>query len=387
MITRIVSKNIEELLDEFPAVGILGPRQVGKTTLAESIAEASGRESLYLGLESPVDLAKLSDSEAFFYFQKGKLIILDEIQRLPEIFAVLRSVIDRRRKEGLKTGQFLVLGSASLELLQQYSESLAGGIAYQQLSGITIEEYSETQKLWFRGGFPDSLLAKSEAASMRWRQSFITTYLERDVPQIGPRIPATTLRRLWTMLAHNHGTQLNQAQLAKNLDVSVPTIKRYVDLLEDLFLVRSIRPWSGNVGKRLVKTPKVYIRDSGITHALLNIGSFNELLGHPVVGTSWEGFVIENLISCLADGNTFWYYRTSVGAEIDLVIEKGSNEVWAIEIKKSLAPTVSKGFYIACEDIKATHRFLVYSGSEVYPAAHGVMVMPVLEMMKKLRLQ
>ncbi len=389
MIKRKAQSEIARLLEEFPAVGVLGPRQVGKTTLAEEIAASTQPVPIYLDLERPSDAARLNEPEAYFDMHKGKLIILDEIQRVPELFQILRGVIDRRRREGQRTGQFLILGSASLDLLKQSSESLAGRIAYKELTGFTVAEIdhdssADVERLWLRGGFPDSFLAKNDEASLRWRQHFISTYLERDIPQLGPRIPATTLRLLWTMLAHSQGGQLNIAQLGNNLDVAAPTAKRYVELLEDLLLLRTLRPWARNIGKRLVKAPKVYIRDSGLTHALLNLITTDEILGHPVVGASWEGFVIENLLSCLPDGYSPWFYRTSAGAEIDLVIEKNSRERYAIEIKRSLAPSVSKGFHLGCEDIKATKRFIVYSGRERFPVTKEITAIPLPDMMKEL---
>ncbi len=390
MIKRQAQTEIAQLLEEFPAVGVLGPRQIGKTTLAEAIADAEKPNPVYLDLERPTDVARLKEPEDYFELQKGKLIILDEIQRVPELFQILRGVIDRRRREGLRTGQFLILGSASLDLLKQSSESLAGRIAYKELSGLTVAEVDNSEskdldRLWLRGGFPDSFLAKSDEASLRWRLNFISTYLERDVPQFGLRIPAVTLRNLWTMLAHSQGGQLNISQLGNNLDVTAPTAKRYIELLEDLLLIRTLRPWSGNVGKRLVKVPKVYIRDSGITHALLNLTTQDDLLGHPVVGASWEGFVLENLLSCLATGVTPWFYRTSAGAEVDLVIEKNSKERFAIEIKRSQAPSVSKGFHLGCEDIGATKRFIVYPGKERFPVTKEITAIPILDMMNELR--
>ncbi|MCY7356268.1 MAG: ATP-binding protein [Rudanella sp.] len=384
---RKAQQEVRQLLDEFSAVGVLGPRQVGKTTLAETIAAQISPTPSYLNLESPTDQAKLNDPEAYFELHTGKLIVLDQIQRKPELFAVLRGVIDRRRRQGQKTGQFLILGSASLDLLKQSSESLAGRIAYQELMGLTVLETNapaDQNKLWLRGGFPDSFLAQTDVASLRWRLNFISTYLERDVPQLGPRIPAVTLRALWTMLAHNQGGQLNIAQLGGNLDLSAPTAKRHVKLLDDLLLVRTLRPWSGNVGKRLVKAPKVYIRDSGLTHALLNLTILDDVLGHPVVGASWEGFVIENLLSCLPIGMTAWFYRTAAGTEIDLIIEQNTQQKIAIEIKRSSAPTLSKGFHLGCADIGATKRFLVYPGTERYPIANGVTVVPLAEMMQAL---
>ncbi|SEW26779.1 hypothetical protein SAMN05428988_3795 [Chitinophaga sp. YR573] len=389
MIERKAKAEIIQLLEEFSAVGVLGPRQVGKTTLAEAIASSFELKHIYLDLESPSDQAKLNEPESYFELHKGKLIVLDEIQRVPELFQILRGVIDRQRREGHKTGQFLILGSASLDLLKQSSESLAGRIAYKELSGLTASEINQTQwsdqdQLWNRGGFPDSFLAKSDEASLRWRMNFISTYLERDVPQFGPRIPATSLRLLWTMLAHSQGGQINIAQIGANLGVSVTTAKRYIELLEDLLLIRTLRPWSGNIGKRLVKAPKVYIRDSGLTHALLNLTTLDDILGHPVVGASWEGFVIENLISCLPIGVTPWFYRTSAGAEIDLVLEQSPKKKYAIEIKRSLSPSVSKGFHLGCEDIQATERFIVYPGKERIPAAHGITIMPLVDMMNEL---
>lgn len=389
MIERKAEAEIIDLLDNYPAVGVLGPRQVGKTTLAETIAGSVDPGSVYLDLESPRDLAKLKDPENYFELHKGKLIILDEIQRIPGLFTVLRGVIDRRRREGYKAGQFLVLGSASLDLLKQSSESLAGRIAYKELSGLTTVEIDDhdthnRDMLWLRGGFPDSFLARNDISSLRWRLNFISTYLERDVPQFGPRIPAVTLRRLWTMLAHSQGTQLNVAQLGAGLGIVAPTAKRYIELLEDLLLIRTLRPWAGNLGKRLVKSPKIYIRDSGITHALLNLATLDDLLGHPVAGPSWEGFVIENLLSFLPVGATSWFYRTSSGAEIDLVIEIGGKEILAIEIKKSLSPAVSKGFHFGCEDIKATQRFVVYPGRERFPIAKDIDAIPLTEMISLL---
>lgn len=389
MIEREAQSEIALLLKEFPAVGILGPRQVGKTTLAGEIAKSLHPDPIYLDLESPPDQAKLDEPERYFDMHKGKLIILDEVQRVPELFAVLRGVIDRRRREGYKTGQFLILGSASLELLKQSSESLAGRIAYKELFGFTASEVRDTEQdlLWLRGGFPDSFLAKNDEGSLRWRLNFIRTYLERDVPQFGPRIPAATLRRLWTMLAHNQAEQINIAKLGSNLDVAAPTAKRYIELLEDLLLIRTLRPWSGNVGKRLVKAPKIYIRDSGLTHALLNISTLDTLLGHPVVGSSWEGFVMESLLSRLPFGATAWFYRTAAGAEIDLVIEAGHKKKYAIEIKRSMSPAVSKGFHLGCQDIGAKHCYIVYPGKERFPVSKNVMALSLVDMMNELQEQ
>jgi len=386
MIVRNASRDIEEILQEFPAVAILGPRQVGKTTLALDIAGSFTPKPIYLDLEDPADLAKLEDPADFLERYKGVLVILDEIQRVPELFPALRGIIDRRRREGYRVAQFLILGSASLDLLQQSSETLAGRIAYKELNGLDISEVGGDQqdKLWIRGGFPGSFLAGSDTSSLRWRSNFITTFLERDISQFAARIPAVVLRRLWTMLAHDQGGQVNFSQLGGNLGISSPTARSYVELLEDLLLVRTLRPWFGNIGKRLVKAPKVYIRDSGITHALLGLRTIDDVLGHPVIGKSWEGFVIENLLSSLREGITAWYYRTANGAEIDLVIEKNAQTRYAIEIKRSTAPTVSKGFHLGCEDIKAVKRFVVYPGSDRFNVSKDVTAISCVEMMKEL---
>lgn len=387
MIKRHAQTELRRLLEQFPAVAILGPRQIGKTTLAQQIAARTKPSPVYLDLENPIDLAKLDDPGQYFQTHTDRLIILDEIQRTPGLFQVLRGVIDRRRRAGQQAGQFLVLGSASLDLLKQSSESLAGRIAYKELTGLTVSEITrkDQETLWLRGIFPDSFLARDDMASMRWRMNFISTYLERDVPQLGPRIPAVTLRRLWTMLAHNQGEQVNLSKLAGGLDVSVPTVTRYIELLEDLLLVRTLRPWAGNIKKRLVKAPKVYIRDSGIAHALLHLTTRDDVLGHPVAGASWEGFALENILSVLPEGATSWFYRTAAGAEIDLVIEQGVRQRVAIEIKRSLAPSVSKGFHVGCEDVTATRRYIVYPGTEQYPVSNGVIMMPLVDMMTELR--
>jgi uncharacterized protein len=341
------------------SVALMVPRQVGKTTLALAIAKTT--KAVYLDLENTTDLQKLKDITSFHAANNKKLIIIDEIQRLPELFVSLRGIIDKERRKGNKTGHFLFLGSASMQLLQQSSESLAGRIAYLELHAIDVLEYGKAQtnrisKLWLRGGFPESILAASDEYSLAWRQDFIKTYLQRDIPQLGPRIAAETLQRFWTMLAHQQGSILNAAQLARNLEVSGVTISRYIELFCDLLLIRRLKPFSFNNGKRLTQSPKIYIRDSGIAHALLHIANYNHLLGHPVVGGSWEGFVIENILTVLPSHAQAFYYRTAGGAEIDLVLEFSIKEKWASEIKRSTTPTLSKGFYIACEDIKASKR-------------------------------
>ena len=363
MVPRRLQSLVHERLSHLPAVALLGPRQIGKTTLAHAIAE--GRPSVYLDLESPLDREKLSDPIFYLTGHEDDLVILDEVQRMPDLFAVLRGLIDQGRRRGKKSGRFLLLGSASVDLLRQ-SESLAGRIAYIELSPLDIREVPVKQHsdLWVRGGFPESFLADSESRSLVWRQDFIRTYLERDIPQLGPRIPATTLHRFWTMLAHTQGGLFNAAHLARGLAVDGKTVARYLDLLADLMLVRRLQPFQANFGKRLVKSPKVYVRDSGIVHALLNIGDREALLGHPVSGTSWEGFVIENLIGAAPPRTAPLFYRTAAGAEVDLLLEIPKHGLWAIDIKRGLSARPEKGFFLACEDLKPKRRFLVNSGNE-----------------------
>ena len=377
MIHRLAEARISDLLTRFPAVAVLGPRQVGKTTLARRIVEELGAAAVYLDLELPSHRAKLSDPELYFSSQEDRLVVLDEIQRVPGLFEVLRGVIDERRRQGRRHRQFLLLGSASIDLLQQSSETLAGRIAYSELTPLLVEEVAakkrgDRDRLWLRGGFPDSFLAADEAASVEWREEFIGTYLERDIPLLGPRIPAETLRRFWTMLAHEQGTLLNAASVAGAIGVSGQTVGRYLDLMVDLLLVRRLPPWSKNAGKRLVRSPKVYVRDSGLVHALLGLRDLDAVLGHPVTGGSWEGFVIENLLAAAPSGTSACFYRTAVGAEIDLVLDLPPKERWAIEIKRSSAPVLSKGFYLGCGDIKATRRMVVHAGEDTFGLGDGV---------------
>ena len=377
MIYRLAEVRISDLLTRFPAVAVLGPRQVGKTTLARRLVEELGAAAVYLDLELPSHRAKLSDPELYFSSQEDRLVVLDEIQRMPGLFEVLRGVIDERRRQGRRHRQFLLLGSASIDLLQQSSETLAGRIAYSELTPLLAEEVAtkkrgDRDRLWLRGGFPDSFLAADEAASVEWREEFIGTYLERDIPLLGPRIPAETLRRFWTMLAHEQGTLLNAASVAGAIGVSGQTVGRYLDLMVDLLLVRRLPPWSKNAGKRLVRSPKVYVRDSGLVHALLGLRDLDAVLGHPVTGGSWEGFVIENLLAAAPSGTSACFYRTAVGAEIDLVLDLPPKERWAIEIKRSSAPVLSKGFYLGCGDIKATRRMVVHAGEETFGLGDGV---------------
>jgi uncharacterized protein len=369
MIKRRMYKSIQTALSRQAAVGIIGPRQVGKTTLAFEIAKES--QALYLDLESRTDRDKLYDPELFLREYENTLVIFDEIHRFPELFQNLRSLIDQGRRSGKRTGRFLILGSASIDLLRQSSESLAGRIEYINLNPLDILEIPEQQRgltvLWLRGGLPDSFLANSDSDSFAFRANFIQTYLERDVPQFGPRIPAQTLERFWVMLAHNQGTMLNASRLAAGLSVSAPTVTKYIDLLVDLLLVRRLSPFHLNIGKRLVKSPKIYIRDSGLTHALLGIETYNDLAGHPVVGASFEGFAIENILSVVPNRTKASFYRTRAGGEIDLLLELPNNQgLWAIEIKRGLAARPTKGFYTAITDLKPDKSFVVYSDGDRY---------------------
>jgi len=382
MYTRAATARLKDLLGRFPAVCLSGPRQAGKTTLARAIADELGDKATYLDLELPSDSAKLSDPELFLSGYQNRLVVLDEIQRAPGVLQALRGIIDQRRRKGIRAGQFLLLGSASIELLKQSAETLAGRISYLELTPLTVAEVhaggpATADRLWVRGGFPDSFLAPHDPASLDWRRSFIATYLERDIPMLGPRIPAETLGRFWRMLAHNQGQLLNAARLAASLGVSGQTVARYLDIMVDLLLVRRLRPWAANAGKRLVRSPKVYVRDSGVAHALLGIADREDLLGHPVAGESWEGFVIENLVASAPPGTEAWFYRSSAGAEIDLTLQLGARDLWAVEVKRSLSPTPSRGFHVACDDVKATRRLLVYPGTDPYRLKGDVEVVPL----------
>lgn len=382
MLTRRLLPQIELLLAEFPAVALLGPRQVGKTTLALAVGDR--HPHVYLDLETVADQTKLGEAEPYLERHADKLVILDEVQKLPKLFPLLRGAIDRQRRQGAALGRFLLLGSASRDLLQQSGESLAGRIAYLELAPFDALEAvgGDDTLLWTRGGFPNSFLARSDAASLRWRQQFIRTYIERDIPQLGPKIPAASLRRFWTMLAHIHGGLLNAASLAQSLAVDGKTVARYLDLMVDLMLVRRLAPLHGNVGKRLVKAPKVFVRDSGIVHALLGIADNEAVLSHPVAGASWEGHVLENLIAAIAPGGEASFYRTSAGAEVDLVLDLADGRRIAVEIKRSRAPTLTRGAYLAFADVAADARFVVYAGEERYLFAPGIEAIGLREMMK-----
>ena len=371
MYMRQTHQLVQSALANQAAVVLLGPRQVGKTTLALDIA--SEQPSVYLDLERDADRQILTEPDLYLDEQTGKLVILDEVQQMPGLFKSLRGQIDQRRRAGFRTGQFLLLGSASNVLLQQSAESLAGRVRYIEMPPLQLTEVGADQlnALWLRGGFPDSFLAASDQASMDWRLDFLRTYLERDIPALGPRIPAATLRRFWTMLTHVQGGLLNAA------GVSGQTIGRYLDLLVDLMLVRRLQPWHENVGKRLVKSPKIYVRDSGIVHALLGLGTNEGLLGHPVVGGSWEGFCIEALLAAAPAGTESFFYRTSAGAELDLVLRLPGGAIWAVEIKRTTAPKVSRGFHTGAEDVKANRKLLIYAGERDVPVAVEIRAIPL----------
>lgn len=362
-----------------PATALLGARQVGKTTLALEIAEANiGKPVSYLDLELDADLAKLDDAEAYLRTFANKLLIIDEVQRKPGLFRNLRGLIDSRKRSGEVTAQFLLLGSASRDLLRQTSETLAGRIRYLELTPFSVSEMAKQnplefspEKLWFRGGFPLSYLAADDNESWKWRSDFIASYVERDIPQWGTNISAARMRRFWAMLAHYQGQQINLSALGKSLDVSHTTIRNYLDVLTDFYMVRLLPPWSGNTKKRLVKSPKVYIRDSGLLHRLLSISAYDDLLGHPLLGHSWEGFIIENILGNLSDKWRVSYYRTAEQTEIDLILERSTKDIWAIEIKRSAAPKISPGFHRACEEIGATRKFVIYSGQDSFPMSRN----------------
>ena len=364
-------------LDQNPCVALLGPRQVGKTTLARAIADDLPGRAIYLDLGNPADRRRLDDAPAYLAAQSDKLVVLDEIRRAPALFEILRGQIDARRRAGRAAGHFLILGSAALDLLKQSSESLAGRIVHVEMWPLQPQEVASQgrgalERPWLRGGF----LAADEEASFTWRRAFIRGYLEREIPQFGLRVPAETLERFWTMLAHSQGGLLNAQRLAASLGVTWHTTAHYLDLMVDLLLVRRLQPWAANTGKRLTRSPKVHVRDSGLLHALLNLPTLDDLPGHPVAG---QGHAIEAILAAAPSSARAYHYRTATGQELDLVLQLSASRRWVLEFKKSSAPAVERGFHIAADDIAAERRILVYPGSEAWPASGGVEVMPLLD--------
>ncbi len=386
MLNRSLHGTLLNAIESRPAVALVGARQVGKTTLARTIAQQV--DSVYVDLQNPKELMRLNDPLGFFSDHSEQLVILDEIQQTPEIFPILRGVIDEYRWRGRKAGHFLLLGSASMRLLRQTSESLAGRISYLELGGLNILEIEDTRvahnSRWLKGGFPESYLASSDESGMNWLEDLITTYLLRDIPLLAFPIPANRLRRLWTMLAHLQGEVINYSKLAGNLEVDGKTVSRYVDTLVDLLLVRRLLPWHENTKKRLIKSPRHYIRDSGILHQLLDIASYDSLLSHPVLGKSWEGFVIDNILSILPTHAKPYFYKTSAGAEIDLIIRFAYDDIWAIEVKFGNTPKVSKVFSRTCEDVGATFKFIVYGGDDEFSVGDGVTIISLPRLMRRI---
>lgn len=384
MIYRQLTETLLKRLAQVPAVALLGSRQVGKTTLARELE--SGKAIHYLDLERPSDLAKLADPELYLSRFSGQLVILDEVQRLPDLFPVLRSLIDARRRAGEKAGQFLLLGSASPELLQQSSETLAGRISYLELPPLQLTELPgpnpDWNVHWERGGYPDSYLAENTVASMQWREDFITSYVERYLLQQGITAAPMLLRRFCSMLAHQQGAPVNLSKLAGSLGIDGKTARRYLDLLEGLYLVRSLPPWTRNGGKRLVKSAKVYWRDSGILHALAGLPTLEKLLGHPLCGASWEGYCIEQILQTLPKGTTASHYRTHAGAEVDLVLEMPDGETIAVEIKRTLSPKVTPGLTESMKTLNSTRGVIVIPEGESYPLSKTVEAASLLQFLK-----
>jgi predicted AAA+ superfamily ATPase len=383
-IPRQILPRLAASVRSMPVTAILGPRQCGKSTLARAFLRGI-RRSLCLDLEKPSDLARLRDPEVFFSSNSEALICLDEIQRAPELFPVMRSSID----EMGRNGRFLILGSASPELLRQGSESLAGRIRWLELTPFLLQEVApdpdrtRTQSLWLRGGFPRSWLASTNRESNEWRQDFIRAFLERDIPQLGVRIPAKTLERFWQMCAHVHGQLFNSSLLGQSLGVSHHTIRSYLDLLQQTWMLRVLLPFSANMKKRLIKSPKIFIRDSGILHTLHGLQTFNDLLGHPVYGASWEGFVVENILALATDWRAS-YYRTSSGNEVDLLLEKGKHRI-AVECKASSAPESTRGFPQALQDLDVQEAWIIAPVREAYPVSKNVTVAPLEHFLARIR--
>jgi len=373
MYNRLINSEIIEALLSFPAIGLLGPRQVGKTTLVKQLMQHIQKSSIYLDLENPRDKAKLNDPVLFFEAHQNHCVIIDEVQLDKSLFPILRSMIDAHRV----SARFILLGSASPELIRNSSESLAGRIHYFELTPLVWSEVGSTvtqNQLWLRGGFPDALQARSEKSSLQWRKSFIKTYVERDLPLLGLSVNPEQLTRLWRMLSHLNGQLLSYENLSKSLGVTGPSVKRYIHFLKEAFLVRLLEPYSNNAKKRLVKSPKVFVRDSGLIHQMLDIENHDELISHPICGFSWEGFAIEQIAVKLQDTYDLSFYRTQQGAEIDLLLSKGNKPNIGVEFKFSSAPKVTQGTKIAMEDLKLKKLYVVTPDSDTFPLSDGIIV-------------
>ena len=383
MFRRNAISLISAALKRSPAVAVLGPRQVGKTTLAKQLAGTVSREFVYLDLQDERDRARIADPNVFFKTHKDALIVLDEVQYTPGIFRHLRPEIDRDRSKG----RFLLLGSASFSLLKQSAESLAGRLATVDLGGLLVQEiepdFARQQQLWLRGGFPESFTAASDEESFEWRLDFMRLLLERDLPQFGVQVAALTLQRFWRMVANTHGLLANMSQLASSMGISVPTVGRYLDLLEAARMLRRLQPMYINLNKRLVKTPKTYLRDSGLLHALLGIQGMDGLMSHPVMGYSWEGYVLEHICQLAPRGAEVMFYRTAAGAEMDVVVQAGSRTT-CFEIKSSSAPKVTQGFHNAVQDLKPTRTYIVAQVENRYAFAERIEVIPLTDIARAL---
>ena len=379
MIQRTKSNNIiQEALKRFPAIGLLGARQVGKTTLAKHLYKQYGSRAIYLDLELTSDEQKLIAPELYLRQHEDKLIIIDEIQRLPEIFPLLRALIDQKRVPG----RFLLLGSAAPQLIKQTSESLAGRIIYHELHPFSIDEVGsdDYQKLWLRGGYPESYLSTDDDQSFQWREAFVRTYLERDLPQLGIQIPTAQIKRFWMMLAHSHGQIWNASSFGTALEISGHSTKHYLDILEETFMARRLQPFFTNTKKRLIKSPKVYVRDSGLVHTLKSLKTFESLQNTDFIGASWEGFVIEQIMILIPYTWKTFFYRTAAGAEIDLIIQTSNGEIIPVEIKYGVAPKLTKSFWNALSDLDFKKAFVVYMGDEIFPIKENVYFLPFKEL-------
>jgi uncharacterized protein len=376
---RAIFPLLEEFLGIFPAVGILGPRQVGKTTLVKNLNLE--REAFYIDLEKASDRLKLSDPELFLKAHQDKTVILDEIQFMPELFAELRSLIDENRVPA----RFILLGSASPDLIRNSVDSLAGRIGYLELPPFTVQEVDQVDTLWQRGGFPLSFLANSERISYIWRENFIKTYIERDLGMLGLNTDPRQVEKFWMIMAHAQGSIWNGDGISRALGLTRPTVNRYLEFLEGSFMIRVLQPYHDNIKKRLVKSPKIYIRDSGILHALAGIKTMEELGQQMLIGASWEGFVIEQIINSFGEAYQYYYYRTHQGTECDLVLAKSGKVLAAVEIKNSLVPKITKGFRISMEDMQAKEGVVIYRGEDDFPIDQNITVRSLRSFINKFK--